>query len=173
MTSPRDGYRATMRQLRRATLRTTRHIPAGAHRRRALAVNAAPTETLVTTELDAATGVAVITLNQPDKMNAMTVGMGVAFEAAVAKLCSEPPDLLKACVLTGAGRAFSAGGDLQFLMDRHNDAPTNNARIMRDFYSRFLSVRKLEVPVVAAINGAAIGAGMAVACACDLRIAAP
>ena len=162
-----------MHRLHRATPRAPRHLPAVACRWRALTANAAPTETLVTTELDVATGVAVITLNQPDKMNAMTVGMGVAFEAAVAKLCTEPPAVLKACVLTGAGRAFSAGGDLQFLMDRHNDAPTNNARIMRDFYSRFLSVRKLEVPVIAAINGPAIGAGMAVACACDLRIAAP
>ena len=72
-----------------------------------------------------------------------------------------------------AGRAFSAGGDLNFLMDRHADAPTNNAGIMRDFYSRFLSLRSLEVPVIAAINGPAIGAGMAVACACDLRVAAP
>lgn len=141
------------------------------HRCRGLATEATPA--LVTMKLDSSTGVAIITLNQPEKMNAMTVEMGEAFERVVADLCTKPPPALKACVLTGAGRAFSAGGDLEFLMDRHRDAPTNNAKIMREFYSRFLSVRKLEVPVIAAINGPAIGAGMAVACACDIRIAAP
>lgn len=163
--------------LRHTITRSLRYPPVAAQQSRSLTAAAAAaatsTEPLVTTELDASTGVAVVTLNQPEKMNAMTVDMGVAFEAAVAELCKEPPTSLKACVLTGAGRAFSAGGDLKFLMDRHNDAPTNNARIMRDFYSRFLSVRKLEVPVIAAINGPAIGAGLAVACACDLRIASP
>ena len=118
-------------------------------------------------------GVAVLTLNVPEKMNRMDVEMGLAFEAAVMELRALPPTTLKACVLTGSGRAFSAGGDLDFLMDRHNDAPSNNASIMREFYARFLSIRKLEVPLIAAINGPAIGAGMAVACACDLRIASP
>lgn len=118
-------------------------------------------------------GVAVLTLNVPEKMNRMDVEMVLAFEAAVMELRALPPTTLKACVLTGSGRAFSAGGDLDFLMDRHNDAPSNNASIMREFYARFLSIRKLEVPLIAAINGPAIGAGMAVACACDLRIASP
>ena len=130
------------------------------------------TSGIVTTEMRG-DGVAVVTLNAPERLNAMTVEMGQAFEATVGSLRQLPPTELKAVVVTGAGRAFSAGGDLDWLMERHRDAPTNNAKIMRDFYGRFLSVRRLEVPVVAAIQGPAIGAGFAVACACDLRVAAP
>ena len=126
---------------------------------------------IVTTEIT--DGVATITLNAPERLNAMTVEMGEAFEAAVGELRDLPPTELRAAILTGAGRAFSAGGDLDWLLERHRDSPTNNAKIMRDFYGRFLSLRTLEVPIVAAINGPAIGAGFAVACACDLRVAAP
>lgn len=116
--------------------------------------------------------VALVRLNRPDKLNAMTTELGDAFAATVASL-REEADTLGAVVVTGAGKAFSAGGDLQFLRDRHYDTPSRNASIMRKFYDRFLCVRTLPVPVVAAINGPAIGAGMCFALACDVRIAAP
>jgi enoyl-CoA hydratase len=70
------------------------------------------------------------------------------------------------------GKAFSAGGDLQFLLARSKDSPLSNSQVMRDFYGRFLSLRTLPVPVIAAINGPAIGAGFAVTLACDMRIVA-
>mmetsp|Transcript_17623 Transcript_17623/g.41372 ORF Transcript_17623/g.41372 Transcript_17623/m.41372 type:complete len:245 (-) Transcript_17623:254-988(-) len=78
---------------------------------------------------------------------------------------------LRAVVLTGEGRAFSAGGDLDWLMERTKSTPKQNMDIMVQFYNRFLSIRSLPVPTIAAINGPAIGAGMCVALACDVRVA--
>jgi enoyl-CoA hydratase len=96
----------------------------------------------------------------------------------VAQLRKEPD--VRAVVLTGSGRAFSAGGDLGMIGARAEagasgpgGAPRRTNRDqMRAFYQLFLSVRDLPCPTVAAMNGAAIGAGLCVALACDLRIAA-
>lgn len=95
--------------------------------------------------------------------------MGEKFEAICKDLCSDSN--LRCLVLTGEGKAFSAGGDLQFILDRSNDTPQNNSVIMRKYYSRFLEIRKVPVPVISCINGSAIGAGMCLALATDLRIA--
>ncbi|MCV5262530.1 enoyl-CoA hydratase-related protein, partial [Escherichia coli] len=72
----------------------------------------------------------------------------------------------------GAGKAFSAGGDFDFLRARSRDSGMRNAVIMRGFYSRFLRIRDVPVPVIAAINGAAIGAGLCFALGADMRLAA-
>lgn len=122
---------------------------------------------------------AVLTLrfNQPDRLNAMSEAMGEAFSDAVGRLARD--DGLRAVVLTGSGRAFSAGGDLGMIQG-HADAgradPTGAQRRIRDtmrvFYELFLSLRDLPCPTIAAVNGPAIGAGFCVALACDLRVIA-
>ena len=112
--------------------------------------------------------IGVLQLNAPDKLNALTVEMGEDFERAVR--CLREQEDIVAVVLTGAGRAFSAGGDLAFLLARAADRPEHNSREMLKFYSRFLTLRTLEVPVIAAVHGPAIGAGMCLALAADMRV---
>jgi enoyl-CoA hydratase len=118
-------------------------------------------------------GVVVLTLDDPDRRNAMTEEMGDALVAATAELADDVD--LRAVVVTGAPPAFSAGGDLAMLEDlarRTRDEGFDATETMRAFYRRFLTVRDLPVPVIAAINGHAVGAGLCVALACDLRIVA-
>ena len=119
--------------------------------------------------------VATVTFNDPERRNAMTRAMGEAFAREMALLSRAAG--LRAVVLTGAGRAFSAGGDFDMLDALASDgaAEPGIARraireTMRSFYKLFLSVRDLPCPTIAAINGHAIGAGLCVALACDLRL---
>jgi enoyl-CoA hydratase/carnithine racemase len=117
------------------------------------------------------TGVRVVKFNNPAKLNALTVDIGNEFNATMKELGKDKS--VRAIVLTGEGRAFSAGGDLDFLVERTKDQPVNNSHIMREFYSRFLSFRDLvHVPIISAINGPAVGAGLCLASATDIRIAA-
>jgi enoyl-CoA hydratase len=118
-------------------------------------------------------GVAVLTLDDPDRRNAMTMAMGDALMARCEELRDDAD--LRVVVLTGAPPAFSAGGDLVMLEDlaaRTRDEGFDATGTMLDFYRRFLALRELPVPVVAAINGHAIGAGLCVALAADLRLVA-
>ncbi len=121
----------------------------------------------------------VVTLrfHDPDRLNAMTTAMGHAFRDRIARLAGDAS--LRAVVLTGEGRAFSAGGDLEMLQaqaDRGAGDPGLAWRGIRDdmssFYRLFLTVRDLPCPTIAAIQGAAIGAGFCVALGCDLRFVA-
>ncbi|MEZ4753557.1 MAG: enoyl-CoA hydratase/isomerase family protein [Bdellovibrionota bacterium] len=114
-------------------------------------------------------GWAKITLNDPDNLNAMSEDMAAEFSALVARLMPDK-EKYRAIILTGAGRAFSAGGDLQMLEKKIEFSAEKNKELMLKFYNSFLSILDLEVPIVAAINGHAIGAGLCVASACDIRI---
>ena len=116
--------------------------------------------------------IVTLTFNDEARRNAMTRQMGEAFRDRVRALAGDPD--LRAVVITGSGSAFSAGGDLDMIEDlarqaRRGDARASVQAFMRSFYELFLSIRSLPVPTLAAINGHAIGAGLCVALACDIR----
>ena len=118
-------------------------------------------------------GVAIVTLHDPDRRNAMTPEMGDALRDTFLDLATDED--LRVAVLTGTPPAFSAGGDLGMLEDharRTREEGFDATDEMRSFYERFLELRALPVPVVAAVNGHAVGAGLCVALACDLRYVA-
>ena len=110
--------------------------------------------------------VLTITLNRPDVLNALNR----AVHAGLAAGLEEAKDpAVRAVVITGAGRGFCVGQDLQEFSSGAGDVAQN----LRDNYHRnVLAIRALEKPVIAAVNGAAAGAGMSLALACDARIAA-
>ncbi len=115
-------------------------------------------------------GIVELVLNDPARRNAMGEEMALAFRQAVHELADRPG--LRAVVISGNGVAFSAGGDLAMLRQKAALDREDNRRRMLDFYDAFLCMLQLPVPIIAAINGHAIGAGLCLAIACDLRIVA-
>ncbi len=109
-----------------------------------------------------------IIFNDPDRLNAMTLELAEEFPKVIEEVKNDPE--LRCVILTGAGRAFSAGGNLDMIFDKMKKTPEANEAEMQQFYNSFLCIRDLEIPTIAYINGHAIGAGFCVALACDLRI---
>jgi 2-(1,2-epoxy-1,2-dihydrophenyl)acetyl-CoA isomerase len=110
--------------------------------------------------------VLTITLNRPDVLNAFNAVMHRGLAGA---LKDARDGRVRAVVLTGAGRGFCVGQDLT----EFREAPGDIASRLRDnYHPNIRAIRALEKPVIAAVNGAAAGAGMSLACACDLRLAA-
>eukprot|EP00127_Corallochytrium_limacisporum_P006314 Clim_evm25s225 gene=Clim_evmTU25s225 len=111
-----------------------------------------------------------VTIFRPETMNALTVDLSEQFSGTIKKLQSVED--VRAVVLTGAGKAFSAGGDVKFLHERINADFDENMQSLVRFYKSYTCVRDLHVPIVAAVNGAAVGAGLCLALACDIRVVA-
>jgi len=122
-----------------------------------------------TLRLEIESGIATVTLDQPERRNAMSVEMGEEFLSALGSLRDQKD--VRILVLTGRDTAFCAGGDLGLIGSHASGSREDNQATMRDFYRRFLSVLDLPIPTLASINGYAIGAGLCFALACDLRIA--
>lgn len=116
-------------------------------------------------------GVAVLTLNRPERRNALSAEMLVGLGLALAHVDADPE--IGAVVLTGAGGAFCAGGDVKGFAERTGPAPTNQEADQRRSQLAISGrLARMSTPSVAALPGAAAGAGLSIALACDLRYAA-
>ena len=120
-----------------------------------------------TVQRAAAEGVLTLTLNRPDALNAFTVEMKEALLAALKDAARDKS--VRVVIITGAGRAFSAGQDLK---ERQGPDVADLGTELRTRYNPIiLAMRRLEKPIIGAINGVAAGAGISVALACDILIA--
>jgi 2-(1,2-epoxy-1,2-dihydrophenyl)acetyl-CoA isomerase len=117
-------------------------------------------------EVETSRGGAVltITLNRPDVLNALN---GATHRALAGALKEARDGEVRAVVLTGAGRGFCVGQDLQ----EFGEMPNIGDGLRERYHPNVLAIRRLEKPVIAAVNGPAAGAGMSLACVCDIRIA--
>ncbi len=122
-------------------------------------------------ELDAKTSVATITLNRPQRLNALTFEVYKELRDTFQRLDAEPG--VRAIVITGAGRAFCSGGDVEdiigALLGRDLKALQDFTRLTCDL---ILAMRRCRRPIVGALNGTVAGAGAVIAAACDIRVAA-
>jgi len=117
--------------------------------------------------------VRLVTLNLPEVRNAMTAPLTAAWRQAMEAIAGDKS--VRAVVLTGAGSSFCSGADLSFL-DRgrgEHMTPDQLRDEMMPFYDAWLMARRFPTPVIAAVNGPAIGAGLCLALTCDVRYGSP
>lgn len=113
-------------------------------------------------------GVATITFNRPEKLNSWTPGMEQQLREMTARAADDPA--VRVIVLTGAGKGFCAGADLSGPRTKREPPPADAPR--GDFEQRYSYLLGIPKPIIAAINGAAAGVGLAIALYCDLRYVA-
>lgn len=127
------------------------------------------TNTFVTTEFDPETGVATLTFNRPEALNAVNVPLAQAFLAAVRELKVQSG--VRCIVLTGAGRAFMAGGDVSSMAGTPEQAGDAINAILEAANPAILLLRGMDAPVIAAVKGVAAGAGLSLTLMADLVVA--
>ncbi len=115
-------------------------------------------------------GVAVLTLNRPGSFNALTYQMADEMADLTNSLARD--QAAKALVITGAGKAFCAGGDLKWVREFEGGEARAFHKLAGRFHQAVLEIRRMKKPVIAAVNGVAAGAGFTLALACDFRVIA-
>jgi enoyl-CoA hydratase len=121
-------------------------------------------------KLQADAGIAVLTLNRPDTLNSWNQKMRGEMRDAVRDLVAD--DSLRVLVITGEGRAFSAGEDVRGMQGLAEVGTRSFRRAVRNIHNVFDELEAIEIPVIAAINGVAAGGGLELALSCDFRLAA-
>ncbi len=115
-------------------------------------------------------GIATLVMNRPDRLNALNNELATALNDAVGRIAGD--EAVRVVVITGAGRAFCAGGDLALIGKGRASGDTRALEpLLRAGMQAVLTMRTMPQPVIAAVNGAAAGAGMNIALAADIRIA--
>ena len=111
-----------------------------------------------------------VTLNRPDAYNALNLDMMKLLAEALSSAARD--DSIRGILITGEGKAFCAGGDLKWISQQKEGAGSVLHRLAPQFHLSILEIRRMEKPVVAAINGIAAGGGFSLALACDFRVMA-
>ena len=115
-------------------------------------------------------GVGVIRMNRPERLNAYNGEMGEALLSAASALASDPS--VRCIVLSGTGKAFSAGGDVEMMASFGSEGPGEFLDLALRLHAFIATLRKAPKPVIAGVNGVAAGAGFSMALACDVALAA-
>ena len=114
--------------------------------------------------------VCILTLNDPDRRNALDDELIAAFRDAVQEIKESPQ--ARVLIVTGMGNSFSAGANLHMLLERSKADIATNRKNIPPIYTSIMSIMGLEIPTIAAINGPAIGVGASLSLLCDMRFAA-
>lgn len=117
-------------------------------------------------KLEISEGIALVTISRPEAMNALNTSFFEEMDAMILSLSSNPD--VKVMVITGEGKAFVAGADIAEMV---NKDPAEGTAFSKTGQNTFRSLEKMNIPVIAAINGFALGGGLELAMGCDFRIA--